>query len=53
MSHSHTAYILFFRELTYRSDASTVFRAVVAQTTRTRARMCLFGFRWHCSPFRG
>ena len=27
------------------------FSRLMAQTTRTRARMCLLGFRWHCSPF--
>ena len=26
---------------------------MMAQTTRTRARMCLFGFFSHCTPFRG
>jgi len=29
------------------------FSCMMAQTTRTSARMCLFGFRWYGSPFRG
>ena len=29
------------------------FSRMMAQTTRTRAGMCLFGFRWYCYPFRG
>jgi len=27
------------------------FSRLMTQTTRNRARMCLLGFRWHCSPF--
>jgi len=27
------------------------FSRSMAQTTRTRARVCLLGFRWYCSPF--
>jgi len=29
------------------------FSHMMAQTTQTHARMCLFGFRWYCSPFKG
>ena len=29
------------------------FLRMMAQTTRTSARMCLFGFCWQCCPFRG
>jgi len=29
-----------------------IFRLMV-QMRRTHARVCLFGFRWYCSPFRG
>jgi len=35
-------YALFW-QLTNRSDPSTEFSRMMAQTTRTRARMCLFG----------
>jgi len=29
------------------------FLRFTAQTTRTRERMCILGFRWYCSPFWG
>jgi len=29
------------------------FSGSTAQTTRTRVRVCLLGFRWYCSPFWG
>jgi len=37
-------HIPFFQKLTYRSDPSADFCAM-AQTTRSRARMCLFGVK--------
>ena len=44
--------IIFFRELTYRSDASTDFGAWWLKR-RGLAQECAFlGFRWYCSPFK-
>jgi len=39
------AIYLFFQKLTYRSDPSADFLRAMAQTTRSRARMCLLGVK--------
>jgi len=39
------AIYLFFQKLTYRSDPSAHFFRAMAQTTRSRARMCLLGVK--------
>ena len=44
MKYSEFVYLnIFFLELTYRSDPSKKFSRSMAQTTRTRARVCLLG----------
>jgi len=47
-------FIPFFRQLAYRSDASTDFRARwLKRRGLAQVRMWLFGIRWHYSPFTG
>jgi len=46
-------FIPFFRELTYRSDASTDFRTWWLKRRGLAQGCAFFGFRWHCSKLRG
>jgi len=45
-------FIPLFKQRTYSSDLTT-FSCLMAQMTWTHARVCLFGFGWYCSPYRG
>jgi len=42
-----------FKELIYRSDRSPDFHAWWLKWRGLHARVCFFGFRWYCGPFRG